>query len=265
MKNRILPLLWLLLGFLEPAFAVQTREARDGATIEAVIAEREPTRIRIDSTKIVDVVGNIYSSSNCQGKAAETAQVTQAVPAPLNPSGQFTLACNLARGEIYLQPVGDTQVINLYVSSQAATYSLRLRRADVPADTIVIVDKSASSLRRGADAPLPAAGKSPSYVRSLKAMLLAMAGDRAGSEIQMVTRNDSRVLWAESDMTLIRQFTGRDLVGETYLLKNISSAPMVLAEQEFDRDDANVLAVAIEQLNLRPLDSTRIFVIRAGE
>jgi conjugal transfer pilus assembly protein TraK len=39
---------------------------------------------------------------------------------------------------------------------------------------------------------------------------------------------------------------------------------MVLAEQEFDRETGGVLAVAIENHNLRPGDSTTVFVIRQG-
>ncbi|WP_426078223.1 type-F conjugative transfer system secretin TraK [Janthinobacterium sp. PSPC3-1] len=267
MKIRILSLMWLSLACVElPAGAVQTREVRDGATIEAVISAREPTRIRIDGEKIVDVVGNMYSSSNCLAKPVEAAtQVQQAGTASINPSGQFTLACNLARGEIYLQPIGTAPVVNLFVSSNTATYSLRLSRADVPADTIVIVDKSPRRTSGQAGAPLPAAARSASYVRSLKAMLIAMAADRPPADIQMETRDDPQLLWAEAEMKLVRLFTGRGLTGETYLLKNISSAPLVLAEQEFDREDGNVLAVAIEHLNLRPHDSTRVYVIRSGE
>jgi hypothetical protein len=36
----------------------------------------------------------------------------------------------------------------------------------------------------------------------------------------------------------MRRYEGRGLVGEKYLLQNVSQAPMVLAEQEFDRPDS---------------------------
>jgi conjugal transfer pilus assembly protein TraK len=39
---------------------------------------------------------------------------------------------------------------------------------------------------------------------------------------------------------------------------------MVLAEAEFDRDGAQVVGVAVEQHNLRPGESTSVFVIRRG-
>jgi conjugal transfer pilus assembly protein TraK len=66
----------------------------------------------------------------------------------------------------------------------------------------------------------------------------------------------------------MRRYEGRGLLGEKYLLQNISSAVMVLAEQEFDREDSpdggQVVGVAVENHNLRPGESTNVFVIRRG-
>ncbi|MCK7499558.1 MAG: type-F conjugative transfer system secretin TraK [Comamonadaceae bacterium] len=62
----------------------------------------------------------------------------------------------------------------------------------------------------------------------------------------------------------MRLYEGRGLIGEKYLLTNVSAAPMVLAEQEFDREDGDVVAVAIENHNLRPGESTSVYVIRLG-
>ena len=58
----LIPALW----FAEPriADALQVVEATDGVTVEAVLAIKEPTRIRIDGASITNVFGNIYSS-NC--------------------------------------------------------------------------------------------------------------------------------------------------------------------------------------------------------
>jgi conjugal transfer pilus assembly protein TraK len=52
------------------------------------------------------------------------------------------------------------------------------------------------------------------------------------------------------------------LIGEKYLLTNISNEPMVLAEQEFDREQGDVVGVSIESHNLRPGESTNVFVLR---
>jgi conjugal transfer pilus assembly protein TraK len=40
---------------------------------------------------------------------------------------------------------------------------------------------------------------------------------------------------------------------------------MVLAEPEFDREAGAVAGVSIEQHNLRPGESTSVYVIRRGE
>jgi conjugal transfer pilus assembly protein TraK len=60
----------------------------------------------------------------------------------------------------------------------------------------------------------------------------------------------------------MRRYEGRGLVGEKYLLQNISPTLMVLAEQEFDREGAQVMGVAIENHNLQPGETTNVFVIR---
>ena len=63
---------------------------------------------------------------------------------------------------------------------------------------------------------------------------------------------------------LVRLYEGRGLVGERYVLTNVSTQDMVLAEQEFDRERGGVLAVSIENHNLRPGESTSVYVIRQG-
>lgn len=102
----------------------------------------------------------------------------------------------------------------------------------------------------------------------MKAMLVAMAGDRVPPDIRVDEVNRPMQLWAEARFSLMRRFEGRGLLGEKYLLQNVSSVVMVLAEQEFDRPDSKtggqVVGVAIENHNLRPGESTNIFVIRRG-
>src|SRR5258707_9423774 len=52
-----------------PTLALQTIDARDGVSVEASIALKEATRIKVDGANITEVFGNIYSS-NCGGEAA---------------------------------------------------------------------------------------------------------------------------------------------------------------------------------------------------
>jgi len=261
MKRFLAPLLLSVpLLASAPAFALQLIEARDGVTADATLSLREPTRIRIEGVPITDVFGNIYSSS-C-GQAAGT---PPSVPA-VNPSGEVVLECDRDKGEVYVRPVGSTtKPVNLFVSSARATYTLLLRRSDTPADTIVIRDKTPRPMTDAqASQSIRLQGQAPNHVRSLKAMLTAMASDRVSPDIRVEEANRPVQLWAEARFSLMRIYEGRGLIGEQYQLTNVSAKPMVVAEPEFDREDGNVRAVAIENHNLRPGESTRVYVIRSG-
>ena len=155
----LIPVLW----FAEPriAGALQVVEATDGVTVEAVLAIKEPTRIRIDGASITNVFGNIYSS-NC-GAAVSTQPGTGSTPVlpQTNPAGEIVLECDADKGEIYVRPIGGSgglgKPVNLFISSAHATYTLVLRKADTPADTIVIRDPGQRALQ-AMQSPPSAAG-----------------------------------------------------------------------------------------------------------
>lgn len=276
--RRILVVTALSLGL--QAHALQVLEASDGVAVEAIVSQKEPTRIRIEGSPITDVFGNIHSShcggaplpaaaspgvpSSTPGLASPTALSSSAV----NPSGDVIVECDRDKGEVYIRPVGDaTRPINLFVSSATATYTLVLRRSDTPADTIVIRDKTPQALRPSVAEAVPS-GPAPNHVRTMKALLVAMASDRVPPDVKVDETSRPIQLWAESRFTLLRRYEGRGFVGEKYALQNISATSMVLAEQEFDRPDSRfggeVAGIAIENHNLRPGDSTSIYVIRRG-
>jgi conjugal transfer pilus assembly protein TraK len=256
--------------------ALQIVDARDGVAVEAILSVKEPTRIRIEGTPITDVFGNIHSSS-CGGAAASASgspgsPVTPLSPA-VNPAGEIVVECDRDKGEIYVRPVATAsdgsaaagKPVNLFISSAHATYTLILRRADTPADTILIRDRSVP--------PGPVDGRAPSgpsahHVRAMKALLVAMASDRVPPDVRVDELNQPVQLWAEARFALMRRYEGRGMTGEKYLLQNISAGVMVLAEQEFDRPDSKaggqVLGVAVEHHQLRPGESTSVYVIRRG-
>ena len=261
---------------LHPAHALQVLDARDGVAIEAILSIKEPTRIRIEGAPITDVFGNIHSSSCGAGNAAASSAGIVAPAA--NPGGEIVLECDRDKGEIYIRPVGDSsKPVNLFISSAQATYTLVLRRSDTPADTIVIRDKSlrptgAGTAGTGSPQSLQGvtgpSGPSANHIRAMKAMLVAMASDRVPPDIRVDEVNRPMQLWAEARFALMRRYEGRGLLGEKYLLQNVSQAVMVVAEQEFDRPDSKaggqVVGVAVEIHNLLPGESTNVFVIRRG-
>ena len=288
-----------LLTAASAASALQVVETRDGVAAEALLSIQEPTRIRIEGAAITDVFGNLHSSrcdSGGRGGGGGGAVpglghlgtppggVSPVGPAlgsaAVNPQGELVLECDRDKGEIYVRPVHTTATkpINLFISSAQATYTLLLRPADLPADTILIRDRSLRPPTiQGRGGP---EGPAPSHLRSMKALLVAMAGERVPQDIRVEEIHRPVQLWAEARMLLLRRFEGRDLIGEHYLLHNISAQPMVLAEQEFDRPDdplgparrsdrggpgsarGRVVAVSIEQHNLLPGASTAVYVIR---
>ena len=269
------------LSFGLQAHALQVVEASDGVAVEAIASLKEPTRIRIEGTPITDVFGNIYSS-HCGGSPLPAAAASPGVPCTtpgpatpaaltspaVNPAGDVIVECDRDKGEVYIRPVGDaTRPINLFVSSASATYTLLLRRSDTPADTIVIRDKTPRALRPATPDAAPS-GPAPSHVRTMKALLVAMASDRVPPDVRVEETSRSIQLWAEARFTLLRLYEGRGLTGEKYSLQNVGTAPMVLAEQGFDRPDSRaggaVAGIAIEHHNLRPGETTSIYVIRRG-
>lgn len=259
--------------------------------------------MRVEGAPITDVVGNLYSSHNCEtgsGGAGTSAGTlasgsTLAATNPttaatvINPSGEVALECDRDKGEIYLRPVGlfsqagalpggslaggrtpatgsSGKPINLFISTARVTYTLLLQRADRPADTIVIRDAASAT---AVAAPQPsrldtALGPAPSHIRSLKGMLVAMATDHVPTDIHIEEVNKPLQLWAQSQFSLMRVYEGRGLIGERYQLTNVSADPMVLSDQEFDRESGDVVAVSIENHNLLPGGSTVVYVIRLG-
>ena len=243
--------------------ALQRIEARDGVSVEAAIALKEPTRIKIDGSAISEVFGNIYST-NCGSTGAAVLPNAQAAPPTVNPAGEIVLECDRDKGEIYVKPVAaGAKPINLFVSSGKATYTLILKRVDMPADTIVIVDRSLRQPLAANSAQV--AAHAPSHERTLKAMLFAMAGDEVPSELRVEEVSRPVQLWAEARFTLMRTYEGRGLAGEKYLLTNVSKEALVLSEEEFDREGGDVVAVSIETHSLAPGESTNVFIIRSSE
>jgi conjugal transfer pilus assembly protein TraK len=255
--------------------ALQIIEASDGVAAEAIVSTKEPTRLRIEGAPITDVFGNIHTS-HCGTGAASSAAAAGAGPAApglaaapaSNPAGDLIIACDRDKGEVYLRPAGDgTRPINLFVSSATATYTLLLRRADTPADTILIRDRTPRALRPPTPDPTPS-GPAPNHVRTMKALLVAMASDRVPTDIRVEEAARPMQLWAEARLTLVRLYEGRGFVGEKYALQNVGAVPMVVREQEFDRPEGRaggeIAGIAIEHHNLRPGETTSVFVLRRG-
>jgi conjugal transfer pilus assembly protein TraK len=264
---------WLLLLLCSASHGLQVIDTRDGMTHEVSISGKEPTRIRIEGAPITDVFGSV-ASSNC-GDAGATPSVsspglppqTSASPSP--GSGELVLECDRDKAEIYVRPVDgrlgeNRKAIALFVASPHATYTLMLRRADLPADTIVLRDRQVQLDATSRDARPTGKARNTAPIRAMKALLLAMASTSPPSEFRVSEVGRRVAWWNEAELLLLRRFEGRGLFGEQYLLRNTGTQPLVLSEQEFDREQGRVLGVAIEHHQLAPTEATTVYVIRRG-
>lgn len=228
---RLIPrqaLLALLLAISLPASAIQILEGVDGQTLVGKIAQKELTRVTVERGRIKKVTGN---------------------------AGEFLLEKDEDKGQIYIRPTTEaaTKPINLFITTDRATFTLLLQPVDLPAETIVIKDRAARNESTRVE-------RSSAYLRVIKNLLLAMASDTLPRDMEVREMAKEVGLWKEARLLLTRTYLGQALTGEKYVLTNVSSKSMVIAEQELYQ--AGVIAVSVENLNLRPDESSNVFVIR---
>ena len=219
----------LLLAFSAPVAALQILDAKDGETVVAKISQKEVTRITFEKSRIRKVTGN---------------------------AGEFVLEKDEEKGQIFIRPVSpdSTKPINLFVTSDRSTVALLLQPVDTPSDTIVI--------REGRD-PLKSASrveKSGVHVRTIKNLLLAMAGDALPDDMEVREPGQQLSLWPGVRLTLQRAWLGAGIVGEKYQLANVGTGEVNLAERDLYKP--GVMAVSLENASLRPGETTNLFVIR---
>jgi conjugal transfer pilus assembly protein TraK len=214
------------LAGVRSAFAVQNIDGADIDRKEAVISLREPTRLAIEHGRIREVI---------------------------SVRGEIDKLTDEVAGQVFLTlPTDTAKPINIFVTDENnVTYSLMLVPQDVPAETIIL--RTSVRMRETGGS-----NKAPSYQRAVKNLILTMADSdnkQGGQQINTVIP-----LWENVRLVLDRRYNQSGLIGERYLLVNLSNEEIVIAEQEFYR--RGVLAVAVEYHNLAPAQSTTIFVVR---
>ena len=243
MPNCLQPRLWLAVWFAASSAgvqALQVLDARDGVSVAAKLSLKEPTRIKVEGAAIGEVFGNVWQDKT-------------------NPAGEVIVETDPGKGELYVRPVSATATkpINLFVSTAHATYTLLLQPVDMPADTIVLRDRT-SRAARSAESP----GKAPTHVRALTTFLTAMANDAPSPDMRVEDNALDVRLWQATRFTLLRRYESSGLIGERYLLTNLGEAALALESRWFAKD--GVLGIAVEQMMLEPQASTNVFVLRAA-
>lgn len=219
--------------FSSNAQAVQIIEAGDGTTIYAKISKKEMTRLSIDR-------GRVASLRVKDGELAID---------PDDETGQLFLSVPGGDKAAHVKPIN-----GFLTTDSGHTYALILQVVDTPSDSIVIKEPRAKQAAGKNDF------KSNSYDKAVKRLVSVMANDELPDDMQVKEVGQRLDLWQEAAMTLERQYVAGDIVGERYLVANVSKEPMILDEREFYRKGVSV--VALDQLNLAPGASTRLYVIR---
>ena len=228
LKQRTL-LALLALTSSQAVLALQTVTARDGETVFARISQKEVTRIAFERGRIRKVTGN---------------------------AGEFVLEKDEDKGQIFIRPASAdvTKPINLFLSSERSTVGLLLQPVDAPSDSIVIREA------RDATAASTPAGRSHRHVRTVKNLLLTMANDAIPDDMEIREPGQDFALWPGVRLTLVRVLSGADLVGEKYLLANISTGDIQLSARDLYKP--GVIAVSLEGERLQAGDAVNLFVIR---
>ncbi|WP_318828364.1 type-F conjugative transfer system secretin TraK [Burkholderia cepacia] len=158
-------------------------------------------------------------------------------------------------GKLWLMPANPTALnesITVFVIDDAGTtYRLMLVPGPRPAEDIRIEPPAARSTQT-----LHASA----FQRRVKLMMLAMAGGQGAPQLSYTSVETVVPLWKEAVLTLVRQYSDSDFVGETYTLSNTSHRDMAIDERELYAP--GVLAIAIENANLPAGASTIVYVVR---
>lgn len=205
------------------AQAAQVLSGRPDETLSASVSRTEPTLIRVDGHRIRRVFG------------AE---------------GDFTVTPDREAGTAYLKPITDKQAFSVFVSDETGrTWKLLLSVADGPSDSIIIKGRRET----GGNAP----GRDIARNQAIKRVVLALDSEAEG-DLEARRTNEIVPLWKEAMFVLVKVVEG-PLKGEKYLLTNTSSKPMVIDERELYR--RGVVAISIEKPELRPAETTAVYVI----
>ncbi|GLZ74205.1 MULTISPECIES: type-F conjugative transfer system secretin TraK [Burkholderia] len=158
-------------------------------------------------------------------------------------------------GKLWLMPANPTALnesITVFVIDDAGTtYRLLLVPGPRPAEDIRIEPPAARSTQ---------ALHASAFQRRVKLMMLAMAGGRGAPQLSYTSLDTVVPLWKEAVLTLVRQYSDGDFIGETYTLSNTSHTDMAIDERELYAP--GVLAIAIENANLPAGASTIVYVVR---
>lgn len=168
---------------------------------------------------------------------------------------QFDVQTDAQVGQVFLFPKTDLEGALFLTTDQNETYALTLMPDEVPSQEIVLAakkkpaSKEESSLSYRKPMSTLAIEKAASFDTAIKHLLITMVRDELPEGFTVTNTCGSGCL---------KGFSGERFAGRILLHTNSSQAPMTLTEKLFY--EKGVIAVAIEKTDLKPGESTRIYI-----
>lgn len=226
-------LLFLTLGCVNTTYAIQNIKMKDGATATVIFSEKEMTRIAAKGS----VPLSIWTVDN-----------------------QMDSTQDDVTGDWFVTPMNpNKKTFSFFVQDEnGATMTVIANLQDVPSETIIF---EGAKLRTNYDEMSTNSDNSDSRKSVIRNMIRAMANNDERS--YLVSELKEKVpLWREVDLVSIKAYETSKFIGTVYILKNISNETMNLGEEEFMDFGASVVAVGLSNNQVKPQDTTYLYVIR---
>lgn len=218
------------------AFALQVIDPVEGNNTFVKISAKETTRLAVEGGKIRSLIMS---------------------------DGELFVEKDEERGQVFIRPLVLNKPINVRaLLASGATYNLVMQAVDIPQEDVVIRDALAREKAKDAALGKSNSSSSGTLVKSVRNLLNAMAQDIPPTSAEVRQMNQELGLWEGTKFAMTATYTERGLVGEKYKLTNVSKEQIRVVEQELYRK--GVVAVAIENMQLEPKQSTNIYVIRSN-
>lgn len=233
LKNLLSAILLSLLAI--EAGATQVVENADRGHVQVNISANEQNRLAVEGRRIANVVPS--------------------------QKGVLSYQKDEALGAFYFTLSSDSPnhgSVTLFVSDdKGITYKLILVPRPIAGEEVILrppTEKATPSSRAAAD------GRTVSYQRRIKDLMLVMSDDELKDSVETVAVNKDVPLWKEGRLVLVAKYMDGEMVGEKYRLTNVSPSEMLLVEQEMYR--RGVRAIAVEHHTLMQGDGTDIYIVR---
>lgn len=233
MRNKISStiLAGLVLSLSPSAFALQTMDVIDNASVHATVFAGDYNRIYIQGDRITNVIGTPAS---------------------------YLIQTDNILGQIYIKPLQSAPFQLNISTEQGNAYELKLNVKQGAPDTI--------ALQPPVMTPAQAENweSATPYEATLTRLIQAMATGAFPDGYTVVFAKDKTPLplGNVATVTPITQYQGINLEGDVYIIRNLTNQPLNLHPEQLYRKGA--MAIALQTQAIAPKGQTRLFMVKQG-